>query len=186
MFAMKHSGLAAELHVVHWPFLVDTEGKVGEEGESREIPVTRAHSSSSHAGSEPSPAPALPAACWLCPAARGCRDRGTHPLGTRLHVCSTCGPDEHLAEGQRPGLRPPQESAGGRLSIQLTNPSQAGTVAKSQTAHHTRAWVHPPLPSPPPPQTARNRTSLIFQVCSCLTLEKPMPQMSLMLNKEKC
>lgn len=45
---MKHSGLAAELHVVHWSFLVGTEGKEGEEVESRERPVTRAHGSIPH------------------------------------------------------------------------------------------------------------------------------------------
>lgn len=176
---MKHSGLAAELHVVHWSFLVDTEGKEGEEEESRQRPQQHL---TVRVWAQPSPSspnrlPAVPS----CPRMQG------HISWLPGSTCSLCGPDEHLAEGQRPGLRPPHQSAAGRLlSIQLTNPSQAGTVARSQTAPHTHAQVHPPLPCPGPhPQTARNRTSLIFLICSCLTLEKPS-QMSLMLNKEKC
>lgn len=146
---MKHSGLAAELHVVHWSFLVDTEGKEGEEEESR------VHSSISHWGSEPSPAPALPTDCQLCPAAQGCRDTSPGyqappvPCVAQMSICTW-----QRGKGQAWG--PPQQSAGGRLlSIQLTNPSQAGTVAKSQTAPHTHAQVHPPLacPRPPPPNS---------------------------------
>lgn len=144
---MKHSGLAAELHVVHRTFLVDTEGKEGEEGESRERQVTRAHGSIPHRGAEPSPAPALPADFQLPPR---CRDTGTHPLATRQHLCSTCGPEEHLAEGQRPGARPPPSASRWKAEHPDDKLLSGWDCAKSQTAPHTRAQVHRPLPLFPP------------------------------------
>lgn len=41
---MKHSGLAAELHVVHWSFPVDTEGRKGRaERDQYPEPTTASH-----------------------------------------------------------------------------------------------------------------------------------------------
>lgn len=48
---------------------------------------------------------------------------------------------------------------------------------------HVHMCIH--LSPHPLPQTARNKMSLIFQVCSPVTLENPS-RTSLMLNKEMC
>lgn len=155
---MKHSGLAAELHVVHWTFLVDTEGKKGEEGESRE-------SSIPHWGAEPSPALALPMDFQLCPAAHRCRDTGTHPLATRLHLCPMYGPEEHLhlADGQRPGLRHPPSVSRWKVEHPDNKPLSGWDCGQvTNCSPHTCPGASTsPLVSPHP-QTARNRTSLIF------------------------
>lgn len=64
VFAMKQSGLAAKLDVVHWPFPVDTEGKDGQGWVSGERLLTRAHhTQASHTKvykTSPAPAQALP------------------------------------------------------------------------------------------------------------------------------
>lgn len=150
---MKHSGLAAELHVVHWSVLVDTEGK---EGESRERPGTRAQGSISHWGAEPSPAPAP----------RGCRDIGTHPLAPPLfHLWPRCA----SAAGRGAKARP---EAPTQLSIQLTNPSHIGTVARSQTAPHTHVHIAP-CPLPPPNSKEQNKPHIsglfMFNIGKTLT-----------------
>lgn len=181
---MKHSGLAAELHVVF------SGGSTGEGGGGRgEQRPEKAEPTAASPSEGLSPAQPSPSSPNRLPAVPSCPRMQGHlpwlPGSTSLSPVAWMS----ICTWQRGEARPeaPHQSAGGRLlSIQLTNPSQAGTVAKPQTAPHTHAQVHPPLPCPHP-QTARNRTSLIFLIssCSCLTLEKPS-QMSLMLNKEKC
>lgn len=160
---MKHSGLAAELHVVHRTFLVDTEGKEGEEGESRERQVTRAHGSIPHRGAEPSPAPALPADFQLCPAAHKMQGhRHTSPgyqAAPLLHVWPRGAPGRR-AKARREASPISQQVEG--WASRWQTPLRLGLCQVTNCSPHTCPGA---LTSPfvsPHPQTARNRTSLIF------------------------
>lgn len=93
---MKHSGLAAELHVVF------SGGSTGEGGGGRgEQRPEKAEPTAASPSEGLSPAqPQLSqqtASCAQLP-----EDAGTPPLATRLHLALPCGLDEHLhlAEGR--------------------------------------------------------------------------------------
>lgn len=133
---MKHSGLAAELHVVHWSFLVDTEG---EEGESRERPIPEPSISQG----EPSPSsPSRCASCARLPGDAGTQAHIPWPAGSSSapRVAQMCVCSWQRGKGQACSFPP--------SCTQLTKPSHAGTVARSQTA---------PLPCPLPPPISKEQ-----------------------------
>lgn len=153
---MKHSGLAAELHVVHWSFLVDTEGKEGEEEESRQSPQQHL---TLRVWAQPSPSspnrlPAVPS----CPRMQG------HLPWLPGSTCPMCGPDEHLhlAEGQRPGLRPSPALSRWKAAEHPADKPLSGWDCGQVTncsPHTCPGTPTSPLSPPPPPNSKEQNKS---------------------------
>lgn len=171
VFAIKHSGLAAKLDVVHWPFLVDTEGK-GRAGKGE--PETTSQSLPPRVQPRPSSSSSL-TDCQLCQVHGGARMQGRIqevpgfcfvPGEAEVSVRTQLFPWSSVKASTWSLWLPcaSLQQARWRQEVRLTSLAKLWNCPGRSTncSPHTR---HGHIHLSPPPQPARNKASLIFQVC---------------------